>query len=219
MPGWWGGRRIRSSYSARQERNGLARPVHPAAARSFSSTRRAMLAPQSQDIQTTGPSKPPSRSPQRPCSVKKAFRSVSKLTAGSLPQQGDVRDDQVVKILRRHRSSATVQPRTLTFSHRLVAPPCTRSPRPSRRSPHTRARSLAPATTSSRAAHGVDGVAAGSGPGGPSAAGQGHEQRRRGDGLRGRAAAVTGRSIASRHPWLFPLPPHRGVGMLDFGLT
>jgi hypothetical protein len=38
------------------------------------------------------PSTPASRSPQRPCSVKKASRSVSWLTAGSLPQGAGVRE-------------------------------------------------------------------------------------------------------------------------------
>jgi hypothetical protein len=42
---------------------------------------------------------------------------------GSLPQQGDVCDDQVVEIRRRQRSASTVQLRCFTFSHRLVAPP------------------------------------------------------------------------------------------------
>jgi hypothetical protein len=54
--------------------------------------RRAVLAPQSHPIHTTSPSTPASRSPQRPCSVKKASRSVSWLTAGSLPQGAGVRE-------------------------------------------------------------------------------------------------------------------------------
>jgi hypothetical protein len=51
-------------------------------ASSSSSTRCAMLAPQSQAIQTTSPSTPASRSPQRPCSVKKASRSVGQQSHG-----------------------------------------------------------------------------------------------------------------------------------------
>jgi hypothetical protein len=46
-----------------------------------------MLAPQSNAIQTTGPSTPASKSPQWRWSVMNASRSVNRLTAGSLPQR------------------------------------------------------------------------------------------------------------------------------------
>jgi hypothetical protein len=88
MPGWWGGRRIRSSAPRDTQMRRLRGPVQSAARRSSSSTQLAMLAPQSQAIQTITSSTPPPRSPQRRCSVEKASRSVSRLTAVSVPQVG-----------------------------------------------------------------------------------------------------------------------------------
>jgi hypothetical protein len=65
-----------SSDHAAARLDGPTRPT-----RSSSSIRRAMLAPQSHAIQTMSPSTPPSRSPHPRCSVEKASRSVSRLTA------------------------------------------------------------------------------------------------------------------------------------------
>jgi hypothetical protein len=55
MPGWWGGRRIRSSAPRDRRGDGRRRPVQAPPASSASSTCLAMLAPQSHAIQTIGP--------------------------------------------------------------------------------------------------------------------------------------------------------------------
>jgi hypothetical protein len=55
-------------------------------------TRRAMLAPQSQAIQTISLSTPASRSPQSWWSMKKASSSVSRVRAGIVEHRGGVRE-------------------------------------------------------------------------------------------------------------------------------
>jgi hypothetical protein len=80
-------------------------------------------APQSQATQTTSPSTPASGSPQRPCSVKKASSSVSRLTAMSLPRRaGLVLALVLLGLLRRDRPAAAEAARGQRHWQYIVVP-------------------------------------------------------------------------------------------------